>query len=135
MHGIVGTGDQLVAPTMDNTNIYRKSIRLKNYDYSQMGAYFVTVCAHNRQCLFGEINNNKMVLNDYGNIISEEWLKTPAIRNEIRLDGWVVMPNHFHGIVLVAGHQGDRLDQRLWRPRCRELCERPVAPTIHAYYK
>jgi REP element-mobilizing transposase RayT len=80
---------------------HRRSIRLPGYDYSQPGAYFVTICAYQRQCLFGEIVDGQIILNQYGAIVADEWQKSSMIRREIELDGWVVMPNHFHGIVII----------------------------------
>jgi REP element-mobilizing transposase RayT len=82
---------------------HRHSIRLKGYDYSQSGAYFVTLCTHNRECLFGEIVDNEMILNNYGKIVYEEWFVSTKIRNEIQLfeNEFVVMPNHIHGIVWI----------------------------------
>ena len=80
---------------------HRRSIRLKGYDYSQPGAYFVTVCVHQRQCLFGNVVDGQIQLNQYGAIIAEEWQRSSVIRQEIELDAWVVMPNHFHGIVII----------------------------------
>ena len=97
-------GDRLVAQTKT-----RKSTRLPNYDYSQNGAYFITLCAHNRECLFGEIQNGIMIPNNYGKIVIEEWYKSEIIRNEIELDEFVLMPNHIHGILLID-RRGDRLD-------------------------
>ncbi|MEO0014714.1 MAG: hypothetical protein RLZZ535_3103 [Cyanobacteriota bacterium] len=85
---------------------HRRSIRLPGYDYSQTGAYFVTICAYQRQCLFGEIIDGQMILNQYGAIVADEWQKSSIIRQEIELDGWVVMPNHFHGIVIIANTVG-----------------------------
>ncbi|MBI4211506.1 MAG: transposase, partial [Deltaproteobacteria bacterium] len=79
----------------------RRPIRLRDYDYSQNGAYFVTICTHKRECLFGEIVNGEMQLNDIGRVVVDEWLKTPQIRDEIDLDQWVIMPNHFHGIIVI----------------------------------
>jgi REP element-mobilizing transposase RayT len=73
---------------------------LRGYDYSQAGAYFVTICTQNRACLFGEIRNGEMQLNDAGKFVVDEWVKMADTRNEIELDAWVVMPNHFHGIVI-----------------------------------
>jgi putative transposase len=99
---------------------HRRSIRLRNYDYSQTGVYFITLCTQNRECLFGEIIVGangvlpKMILNEYGMIARDEWIKSAAIRFEIELDEFVVMPNHFHGIIVIHG-RGDR----------------PVAPTKH----
>ena len=81
---------------------HRRSIRLPGYDYSQNGSYFITICTRNRECLFGKIADGIMPLNDAGQTVSEEWTKTAAIRNEIELDEWVVMPNHFHGILVVS---------------------------------
>ncbi len=85
----------------DPNKHHRRSIRLKGYDYSQAGAYFVTICAYNRECLFGEIVDGKMALNELGEIVREEWIYSTKIRNEIKMDEYVVMPNHIHGIVII----------------------------------
>ena len=85
---------------------HRRSLRLSGYDYSQNGAYFVTVCTQNRECLFGKIENGEMLLNDAGRIVLEEWVKTAEIRSNIELDECVVMPNHFHGILVVSDRRG-----------------------------
>lgn len=86
-----------------NSTIHRRrSIRLQRYDYSCAGVYFITFCTHNRLCLFGDIVDGQMYLNDAGRIVVDEWTKTPEIRNEIILDKWVVMPNHFHGIMIIT---------------------------------
>ena len=66
---------------------------------SNNGVYFITICAQQRECLFGEIVDNDMRINEYGIIAQNEWIKSPNIRNEIKLDEYVVMPNHIHGIV------------------------------------
>ncbi|MFP4393564.1 MAG: transposase [Desulfohalobiaceae bacterium] len=79
----------------------RKSIRLSEYDYSQPGAYFVTICAYNRYCIFGHIADERMILNQLGLIVQEEWERTAEIRKEIQLDAYVIMPNHLHGIVII----------------------------------
>ena len=86
---------------------HRKSIRLKGYDYSQKGLYFITICTHHRNPLFGKIEKGKMILNEYGEIAAEEWERSEEIRNEIELCEYIVMPNHFHGIVkIIAGANG-----------------------------
>jgi putative transposase len=85
---------------------HRRSLRLKNYDYAQAGVYFVSICAQSRACLFGNIVNEEMVLNVVGKIVAEEWIKTVEIRNNIELDEWVVMPNHFHGILVINECRG-----------------------------
>ena len=88
-------------PLQPNHLHHRKSIRLKEYDYSQPGEYFVTICTYQRDCLFGEIIKGEMHLNPLGFIVQEEWLKTQIIRPEIELDEFVIMPNHLHGIIII----------------------------------
>ena len=90
----------------DPNKHHRQSIRLPGYDYRQSGAYFVTMCAYQRQCMFGEVVDGQMVLNQYGAIVADEWQKSSVIRQEIELDAWIVMPNHFHGIVIIENHVG-----------------------------
>ena len=80
---------------------HRRSIRLKGYDYSAAGAYFITICAFQRQCLFGQVVNGEIQLNEFGQMVAEEWLHSKEIRQEIDFDAWVIMPNHLHGIVLI----------------------------------
>ncbi len=80
----------------------RQSIRLKGYDYSQAGLYFITVCTHNRECLFGNIVDRVMILNDSGKMIETEWLKLSKRFLNIRIHEYVVMPNHFHGIIEIV---------------------------------
>jgi putative transposase len=84
----------------------RRSIRLKGYDYTQAGSYFITICTQSRECLFGEIANGKMGLNKFGKIARDEWLVTAELRNYIELGEWVVMPNHFHGIIMIVNDEG-----------------------------
>src|SRR3989339_1818845 len=80
-----------------------KSVRLPHYDYSSAGGYSVTIVTTNRVCMFGEVHDGEMVLNEFGKIIHNEWLRSAEIREEIILDEFVVMPNHFHGIVFIEG--------------------------------
>ena len=81
---------------------HRRSIRLKGYDYSRAGLYFVTICLQNKQCLFGKITEGEMVLNDVGEIAFDEWKKTSDIRSNVLLDVFVIMPNHIHGIIVIV---------------------------------
>ncbi len=81
----------------------RKSNRLGGYDYSRAGCYFVTVCAQDRQCLFGEVVEDGMVLNEAGKMAAHWWGETENKFSHIELDEYVVMPNHIHGIVLIVG--------------------------------
>ena len=83
---------------------HRKSIRIKGYDYASEGAYYVTICSHKRECIFGEVVEEEMRLNDTGEIVREEWLRTPVIRREVELDAFIVMPNHLHGIIIIKDH-------------------------------
>lgn len=85
----------------DPNKHHRRSTRLKNYDYTAPGAYFITICTHQRECLFGEIVDREMQLNEIGQIASDEWLRSVEIRQEIEFDAWVIMPNHVHGIVVI----------------------------------
>jgi putative transposase len=81
---------------------HRRSTRLKGFDYSQPGAYFITICTVQHECIFGEINRNKMVLNEFGKIAETEWLKTPRLRDNVKLDEYIIMPNHMHGIIRIT---------------------------------
>lgn len=77
----------------------RNSIRLRNYDYTSTGLYFVTICTHERENLFGEVLEEQMVLNDWGQIVQQEWENTASLRAYVQLDEYVIMPNHFHAIL------------------------------------
>ncbi|HXX23603.1 MAG TPA: transposase [Terriglobia bacterium] len=77
----------------------RRSIRLRGYDYARPGSYFVTVCAHRRGLLFGEVIDGQMRRNALGDIVHAGWYATERVRPEVRLDAFVVMPNHLHGIL------------------------------------
>ncbi len=79
----------------------RKSIRLQEYDYSQAGGYFVTICTHERKCLFGEVVDGEMELNENGKIVKSEWLKTEEIRDNVSTGEFIIMPNHLHGILFI----------------------------------
>ena len=87
--------------TYDPARHHRRSIRLKGYDYTQAGAYFVTLCVQGRECLLGAVTAGEMILNELGQIVREEWERSSEIRREIELDEFVVMPNHTHGIVWI----------------------------------
>ena len=80
---------------------HRQSIRLKGYDYTLAGAYFVTICTHKRLPLFGKIVEDKMRLSLLGQLVYREWQKTAVVRPNVYLDAFVVMPNHLHGILVI----------------------------------
>src|SRR5665647_439888 len=86
-------------------NKYRiPSARLQNWDYGSPGLYFITICTKNREHFFGEIIDDEMIVNKLGLITNSEWEKTPQIRPDMNLElgEFVVMPNHFHGIVMIG---------------------------------
>jgi putative transposase len=88
---------------MEGKNNYygRKSIRLKGYDYSTPGYYFVTICTHKRENILGEINNGILSLTALGKLAEYTWYDLPNHNSHIGLDEFVVMPNHIHGIIII----------------------------------
>ena len=80
---------------------HRRSIRLEGYDYSRAGAYFVTVCTNNREYLFGNIVNDEAVLSEYGKIVENVWCNLTDHYQNIKMDKFIVMPNHIHGIIIL----------------------------------
>lgn len=82
---------------------HRRSIRLKGYDYAQAGAYFVTICARGRECLFGEVADGEMRLSAWGAIVARCWDDLPGHYATVELDAFAVMPNHVHGIIVLTG--------------------------------
>jgi REP element-mobilizing transposase RayT len=89
---------------MDNAeNHHRRSIRIKGYDYRQTGAYFVTLVTFKRECLFGEVVGEQVRLTTIGEVAGREWARLERRFPYIRLDEYLVMPNHVHGIVVIGG--------------------------------
>jgi len=82
---------------------HRRSIRLNGYDYTQAGAYFITICTHERACLFGEVVGSEMRLNDAGRMVETVWDELPCFYPGVDIDGFIVMPNHIHGIIVLVG--------------------------------
>jgi|SRR3989339_268522 len=99
-------------------NHNRKSIRLREYDYSSPGIYFVTICVHNKKYLFGKIIDGEMELNEFGKIIEQQWLLIPQRFNIIQLDKFIIMPNHLHGIIQIVGAGFPCPLQGFPRPSC-----------------
>lgn len=82
-------------------NKYRiESSRLKKWDYSAPGHYFITICTKDRKCLFGNVTRGKMILSEMGKIAEQYWREIPDHFNHVKLDEFVVMPNHIHGIII-----------------------------------
>ena len=86
----------------DPTKHNRRSIRLKGYNYAQPGYYFITICTDRKFCLFGAIANNQLHLNEFGRIAFACWQAIPEHFPRIKLDRFVVMPNHVHGILIMT---------------------------------
>ena len=86
---------------------HRRSIRLQGYDYAQKGMYFITLCVQERECIFGTIFENRMFLNEIGQIVADEWVNTMNIRDNVIIHDFIVMPNHIHGIVEITYNKND----------------------------
>ncbi len=98
------------------------SARLAGYNYNAQGMYFITICVGGRECHFGHIENDTMHLSDAGNIVYNEWMKTPEIRPDMNLtlDVFCVMPNHFHAILIIGKNQYNHRDAMI----CRDAMHR-----------
>ncbi|HAZ46217.1 MAG TPA: transposase [Cyanobacteria bacterium UBA11369] len=106
---------------------HRRSIRLPEYDYTQPGAYYITICTYERQCWFGDVENGKMQKNYLGYIAHNFWQALPRRFPHIELDVFVVMPNHLHGILIITDEGYRTLPKN--RPR-KEQFGKPVPGSI-----
>jgi putative transposase len=111
----------------------RISLRLPDYDY-QFGGFFFTLVTENRARLFGQIENGEFRQTPEGAIVKEEWLRTPMLRREVRLDEWIVMPDHFHAIVFIAS---ENVGGACWRPFQKQIPDsteriRSIQPAQHS---
>lgn len=97
---------------MCNSFIYnRKSIRLKEYDYSRPGEYFIAICTHKKKCVFGEVTEEKTIFSFIGEIAKKCWEKIPEHFPNVILDEYAIMPNHVHGIIIITDCR-DLINQR-----------------------
>jgi REP element-mobilizing transposase RayT len=87
--------------THDSQKYNRRSIRLRDYDYTSPGAYFITICTQDRKSIFGEIVNNEMQLNELGESLQLIWNALPERFSNLELDHFVIMPDHIHGIIII----------------------------------
>jgi len=85
---------------------HRRSIRLKGYDYGQAGAYFVTIVTRDRECLFGDVVDGKMLLSNAGQMVQTVWENLPNHYANVTLDEFVVMPNHVHSVIFLTDNNG-----------------------------
>jgi len=111
------------------SQFHRRSIRLQDYDYSQNGAYFITICTNNQIPLFGHVVSGEMILNQIGQIVQTEWIRTGMLREGIFLDEFVIMPNHLHGILIIE-KEDLRMDTLQNSPNKTEKFGKPVSNSI-----
>ena len=116
---------------------HRKSIRLKEYDYSQAGGYFITIVSLRRESIFGELENGEMRINALGNIIQECWYEIPAHFPNLDDDLFVIMPNHLHGILIIHDDPGRGTIYRAPTPTIEQFGKPVVGslPTIIRTFK
>jgi putative transposase len=115
--------------------LHRRSIRLKEYDYTLEGGYFITIVSMGHHSIFGNIDNNKAILNDLGKIVNKCWQNMPDHFNNITVEPFIVMPNHIHGIVTIYDDDGRGT---IYRAPTMEKYGRPTVgsiPTIIRTYK
>ncbi len=94
----------------------RKLNRLKEYDYSQDGFYFITICVKNRKKIFGYVENEKMILNKFGVIVKNQWHWLANRFPYMKLDEFIIMPNHLHGIIIIDATNKNKINFRInWR--------------------
>ena len=86
---------------MKHNQRHRKSLRLRDFDYSQGGGYFITICTHNRECVLGELTNGRFILSPIGEEAKEFWQEIPKHFKNVQLDEFIVMSNHVHGIIII----------------------------------
>jgi putative transposase len=99
-----------------NRKYRSETTRLPNWDYASAGWYFVTLCTQDNKPFFGKIIESKTHMSPMGNIVAEEWIRTETIRQNDRLDEWIIMPNHLHGIIIlevkIPQQEGSKTPQR-----------------------
>ena len=84
--------------------------RWQNWDYSAPGYYFITICTHKREAIFGKIANNEIILSEYGEIVKSEFIKMAQYHQRATIDEWVIMPNHVHCIIAL-GDYGEKIHE------------------------
>ena len=117
--------------TYDSWKYHRRSLRLTGYDYSQAGAYFITTCAQDRACLFGDVVGGQMHLNDAGRMVLAEWDSLPVRFPAVELDEFGIMPNHIHGIITIATGTGGTDQATVDREPTASAIERATELTRH----
>ncbi len=119
---------------------HRKLNRLKNYDYSLAGCYFVTICIKDKQCLLGEVKDKKVSLNQYGEIINHSWNNIIDHYDNVFLYQYVIMPNHIHGIIVINNNLVGTEQRSVLHLSVRNTgnadvgTEQPACPRIPFYF-
>ena len=114
----------------NNEKYSRKSTRLKGHNYSFPGAYFVTICTQDRECIFGDVIDKRMVLNNNGNIARHLWFKLSKTFANIKSPTFVVMPNHIHGIIIIQRQIKNHIPQNTKNQKKDFLNEKPSMNSI-----
>ncbi len=112
----------------------RKPIRLREYDYSTPGSYFITICVNEKKHLFGKIHNREMFLNRFGKIAQKCWIEIPNYFPTITLDEFVIMPNHLHGILIISGSTLTNINGESFATRAG-ASPAPTIPYVVGVYK
>ena len=89
----------------NDSSLRRRNLRLAEFDYSQPGAFFVTIVTQDRKLLFGQVLDGEMVLNDTGRMVTEFWLAIPNHFSKVELGEFMVIPNHIHGIISITNEK------------------------------
>ncbi len=99
----IGSAAKINMDNRSQTSPYpeRRNARLPDYNYAGLGAYFITVCTQGKECFFGEICGNQVAVNEYGRLVEGEWGRIPSVWPVVKLDAFIVMPNHIHGILVI----------------------------------
>lgn len=108
---------------------HRRSIRLRGYDYTRDGVYFITICTHGKDCVFGEIADGEMRLREWGRVVQIEWRRTATVRPNASLGAFVVMPDHIHGLLVLARAEPKPAPESP-RPRTGDPSGRPATAPV-----
>jgi putative transposase len=120
-------------PGYDADRHHRRSIRLPGYDYSRAGAYFITVCTHERECVLGEVSGDEVVLTPAGAAVQQVWQSLPQRFPGLTLDAFVVMPNHIHGVLTTRSRARTAHEHQPPMPDATSRCLQPAGAASGAH--
>jgi len=102
---------------MRQSRPHRSTLRLREFDYSTPGAYFVTICTYHKTCFLGDVRDDRMLLTNVGSMVHATWSELPDHYPAVHTDAFIVMPNHIHGIIVLNGdHISPPADGQAWEP-------------------